>query len=311
MMGWRATRTGLLGTWALCAAIGCGSPSQPHASGGGDGSSGADASPGDAAPWVLSSAPADGSTDVYPFELHRTGATTLRRKRVQVTFSEPMDTTSATVPLAGPEGAPRSIPVQWSADARSLSLEIGPPDPMDGGSLPLEYASSYALDLRALRSSAGVPIDEEIAFTTAAQDSLLEHACGHTFDDPYAYVVATAAPQNAPAVGLTHKRYMIQLPEPNMGPDHAGHVSQAIPLAGATDMFEYTLFLGADVSAEIVDAASGESIAVGVRETPPVCELIQHARTAVLTEGHEYVLRFGLSGASTFDLIFERDLVVP
>jgi hypothetical protein len=259
----------------------------------------------------LTSHPADESAHVYPFELYRTGATTLRRKRVQVTFSEAMDTTSAAVTLAGPEGAARSIPAQWSGDARSLSLEIGPPDPMDGGSLPLAYASSYTLDLRALRSAAGVPLDEEIAFTTAAQDSLLEHACGHTFDDPHAYVVATAAPESAPAIGLTHKRYVIELPEVGMGSEHAGHVSQAIPLAGSTDMFKYTLFLGVDVSAEIQDAASGESIAIGTRETPPVCELIRHARTAVLTEGHEYLLRFELSGSPTFDLIFERDLIVP
>ncbi|MDI1447502.1 Ig-like domain-containing protein [Polyangium sp. 6x1] len=308
----------LLVLGSLSMALGCGSPSSLPGSGGQGGGDAPDASPGQK-PMVVASVPPHGATNVYPFELYREGAATLRRKRVQVTFSEAMDTSAGAVPLAGPKGAARSIPAQWSADARTLLLEIGPPDAMDGGSLPLEYESSYTIDLRALSSVAGVPLDEaqpgltegQIGFTTAAQDGLLEHACGHTFEDPFAYVVATTTPDNAPAVGTTHKRYTLQLPAVDMGAVHAGHVSQNIPLAGSTDMFTYTLFLSADVSAQVTDATSGESIAVASLETPPVCELIRHARTAVLTEGREYLLRFETSDTSTFDLIFERDLVVP
>ncbi len=275
-----------------------------------------DPSPADEGPRVVASDPPSGGAAIYPFELYRKGVATLRRKRAEVTFSEAMDTSIGTVPLEGPGGEARSIPAQWSADERTLSLEIGPLDPTDGGSLPLEYESSYALDLGALRSRAGAPLAQDqpglekgrLAFTTAAQHGLLEHACGHTFDDPYAYVIATGAPEGAPAVGITHKRYVIQLPEAGATP--AGHVSQKIPLAGATELFEYTLFLSADVSAEAEDVASGESVAVSVREAPPVCELIRHTRTAVLTEGKDYLWRFELPGASTFDVIFERDVVV-
>ncbi|MDI1434964.1 hypothetical protein [Polyangium sorediatum] len=271
-------------------------------------------------PFVKTADPPHGALAVYPFELYRDGVVTLRRKIVRVTFSAPMDTSVAAVSIADSSGAPRTVPAQWSEDARELVLAVGPPDPSDGGSLPFDYESTYAVDLGALRSASGMRIDDahegldagRLVFSTAAMDALLEHACGHTFEDPHAHVVATETPASAPAVGTTHARYVVHLPSSGMDGAYTGHASQKVPLAGNTiDAYTYTFFLNADIGLEIVDVGSAEDVAVSEREAPPVCALIRNARTAVLAEDHEYSLRFSAEGEPTFEVIFEREIVVP
>ncbi|MDC0746158.1 Ig-like domain-containing protein [Polyangium mundeleinium] len=294
---------------------GCGDGAEPTGDAGAP-----DAAVEEPRPFVKTTDPPHGAVAVYPFELYRDDAVTLRRKIVRVTFSVPMDTSVETASITGSGGASRTVPAQWSEDARELVLAVGPPDPSDGGSLPFDYESTYAVDLGALRSASGVLLDDthdgldagRLVFSTAAKDALLEHACGHTFEEPHANIVATETPASAPAVGTTHKLYVVHLPSSGMAGSYAGHASQKVPLAGNTiDAYTYTFFLSADVGLGIVDVGSAEDVPVSVREAPPVCARIRNARAAVLGEDHEYSLRFSAGGEPTFEVIFEREIVVP
>jgi hypothetical protein len=150
---------------AACCALstGCGedepaTPPPPVQDGGTPDAGMPDGGPGEVqGPWVTASAPAEGSTDLYPVEVYyrATGQKGLaERKVLTVTFNVPMDTSVSQATLhdkTDPTAEPRPVEGTWSSDAKTLTLTVLQPE--EGG--PVLYGeNAYAVDLRGFRDTA-------------------------------------------------------------------------------------------------------------------------------------------------------------
>ncbi|ADO68818.1 Ig-like domain-containing protein [Stigmatella aurantiaca] len=277
---------------------------------GGDGGA-PDAGPGDAGgPWVLSSVPAEGSTDLYPVEVYyrTTGQKGLaERKVLTVTFNVPMDTSITQTMLydkTDPHAEPRPVEGTWSVDAKTLTLTVLQPE--EGG--PVLYGeNAYAVDLRGFQDAEGHSLDAAHAglgdgrldFQTAPNDELLNHACGHTLADATAAVSASATPTGTlPRTDVTHKYYEVTVPSDGGAP--SGHTRlRLLPEAS------YLLFLDVQVSVSLSQLASGTPVDSALEQTPPACAGIT-SRVRFTTPGDDADLRAHFMGASKFHAILEQ-----
>lgn len=270
-----------------------------------------DSGTGDAqAPAVESSTPAEGSTGLYPAEAYRLtqegGQAVLSyRKVLTLRFSEPMDTSVASVTLhdkADTSVEVRSFTGEWSADARTLTVTITAPE---SGGPPLEGERAYALDLRALKDAAGNALDPapvvgdgRLDFETAPNDELLNHACGHVLMDSATPVSASAtASPSSPRTDQTHQRYEVTLP--SSGNAYTG--STRLRLVGDTD---YLLFLDREVPLAL-STQGGTAVALESAAAPPACAGITHQVRFTTLADRDYYATFGPLAEPAFQLLLE------
>jgi hypothetical protein len=295
----------------LSLSTGCGDdepePLPPPGNGGGT----PDAGHGDAqGPWVTGSAPAEGSTNLYPVEVYyrTTGQKGLaERKVLTVAFNVPMDTsvTQATLHDKTEPGAePRTVEGTWSPDAKTLTLTVLQPE--EGG--PVLYGeNAYALDLRGFQDAEGHALDAahpglgdgRLDFQTAPSDELLNHACGHTLADTSTAVSASATPTGAlPRMDKTHAYYAVTVPSDSGSP--AGYVR--LLLQPETS---YVLFLDAPVSVSLSPLSGGAPVASPLEAVPPACAGLTH-RVLFTTPADDAALRAQVTGSPAFHAILEQ-----
>ncbi|WP_236518970.1 Ig-like domain-containing protein [Sandaracinus amylolyticus] len=93
-------------------------------------------------PYVVSSTPAEGATDVAP-------STTAAPLEITITFSEAMDTSRTEVTIVG-DGASITAAGTWSVAGTSLTIPVG---------ARLNAGASYSIDLTAFRDATGTLFD--------------------------------------------------------------------------------------------------------------------------------------------------------
>jgi hypothetical protein len=296
----------LAACYALSLSTGCGddepaTPQPPGQDGGPGGAQG---------PWVTASAPAEGSTDLYPVEVYyrATGQKGLaERKVLTVTFNVPMDTSVSQATLhdkTDPTAEPRPVEGTWSSDAKTLTLTVLQPE--EGG--PVLYGeNAYAVDLRGFRDTAGHALDAAHAglgdgrldFQTAPSDELLNHACGHTLADGATAVSASATPSGAlPRMDKTHTYYAVTVPSDGGPP--SGHAR--LLLMPETS---YLFFLDAPVSVALSALTGGAPVASSLEPVPPACAGLTH-RVQFTTPADDGALRVQLTGRPGFHAILEQ-----
>lgn len=261
------------------------------------------------APAVESSTPAEGSTGLYPAEAWRRtqgGQAVLSyRKVLTLRFSEPMDTSVATVTLHDKTDTSvevRSFTGEWSADARTLTVTVTAPE---SGGPPLVGETAYALDLRALRDAAGNALDPapvvgdgRLDFETAPNDELLNHACGHVLMDSATPVSASAtASPSSPRTDQTHRRYEVTLPA--SGSTYTG--STRLVLSSNTD---YVLFLDREAPVAL-GTQGGTPVALTSSAAPPACAGITHQARFTTPGDRNYYATFGPLAEPSFHLLLE------
>ncbi|AKF10150.1 Ig-like domain-containing protein [Sandaracinus amylolyticus] len=94
------------------------------------------------APYVVSSTPAEGATDVAP-------STSASPLEITITFSEAMDTSTSDVTIVG-DGASITASGTWSIAGTSLTVPVG---------ARLNAGASYSIDLTAFRDATGTLLD--------------------------------------------------------------------------------------------------------------------------------------------------------
>ncbi|MDC0712824.1 Ig-like domain-containing protein [Stigmatella sp. ncwal1] len=264
----------------------------------------------DEGPWVVSSIPAEGSTDLYPVEVYyrTTGQRGLaERKVLSIAFNVPMNTsvTQATLHDATDTSAePRAVGGTWSTDAKTLTLTVLQPE--EGGPV-LAGENAYAVDLRGFQDAEGHALDATHAglgdgrldFQTAPTDELLNHACGHTLADAAVAMNASAHPTGTlPRTDATHTYYEVTVPSDSGAPSGYTRL-RLIPEAS------YLLFLDAQVSVSLNQLASGTPVVSAWEQTPPACAGIG-SRVRFTTPADDADLRAHFTGASKFHAILEQ-----
>jgi hypothetical protein len=278
-------------------------------SGGGGGASGGPSG----GPRVVNSEPAEGAT-TYAVEMLVSEG--LNRKLLVLAFSEGMDVTVETVALRS-LGEARDLPITWSDDGMTATADV-PLTTFDSPErLPLNYDTSYHLDLRGLRARGGAPLDAAAAplgdgvldFRTFPRDRLLEHTCRHTDDEVELTSVLSDAPSDMPAIGTPHERYLLLFPTATS----AGHAYMAPPSVLPFDTWEYTAFLTENVRFEIIERETGQPVDVTHYPVPHVCPGLRFASRFLLSEKPSTVTERGYDlllsgdGFSSFEVFFERN----
>jgi hypothetical protein len=256
---------------------------------------------------IEASDPAHASV-TYPFEIYAEdgGPANLRRKQLVLTLSAKIDPSTARAVLSGPGDEGRSLSAAPSHDGKELVFDVPLLYPEGSAPTPLLYDTPYELDLSALRSEDGRELAEatpgrRLLFRTAPADSLVEHTCGHTADDYYAQLTASADAGSAPLVGLAHRRYGLTIP----GDPAPHYLAIQVPRTAQPKPWEYTLFAG-EAPAPTVLAPDGSEIAVAPRPVPAVCASIGTAYVFTLEEGVRYSLAYDAGAPLSTDLFFER-----
>jgi hypothetical protein len=239
----------------------------------------------------------------------------VNRKRLVVTFSEEMDVTAAALPLSA-QADTRDVPLSWSSDGRTATVEV-PLVAFDAPGLrPLAYDASYRLDLTGLRSRAGAPLDVAAAplgdgvldFRTLPADRLLEHTCGHTDDDVELTSGLSIEASGIPAIGAPHERYLLLFPEGAASGYAYMEPVSVVPF----ETWEYTAFLTEDVRFEVTERETGQPVVVTDYPVPYVCPGLRFGRRFLISEkpstvrepGYDLVLSG--EGFPSFEVFFER-----
>ncbi|MCU0687140.1 MAG: Ig-like domain-containing protein [Polyangiaceae bacterium] len=269
---------------------------------------------------VGSSTPAEGETNVYPIELYKTAEGFVgERRRVTITFREPMSVSAATATLR-PGGAssapPREVVGTWSAEATTIEFTIGPAIDAEGNeSSPLEEGTSYGLDLRALRDASGATLGEGalplgdgvLDFVTGARDyEGIEHACFHTLvglPGDFPQVTAGADAATAPPTNAIHKQYTIGLP--GTAPAFAGFTT--VQLGSGATAGGVLFYFDKTVPFSLRDTAAGVDLTVEVSDVPPACAGITRRARAVMVPQRLHLAAFGPTPEPAVKLIIERE----
>lgn len=254
-------------------------------------------------PRLATSSPAAGATDVYPVEVALEGGVAVRRKRLTLTFTEPMDTTAGPFALR-PAHTAEALPVEGAWDESGHTLTVTVPAPAGGG-LPLEPHTAYALQLAGLRDARGNALDDaalpggRLEFTAGGDDPLLDHACFHTLFGPFSRVSASPSASAAtPRVDVTHREYTVLL-VPGPGP-YAG-VTRA-RLTGE----DYALYFAAPPTLTVHASDTGAAVPLEVSPAPPACAGITHQGVFTHPGSPELHFRYGPSDAPAVRLILEQ-----
>ncbi|XYH97178.1 Ig-like domain-containing protein [Sorangium sp. So ce1128] len=255
-------------------------------------------------PHAAASYPAEGDQRVYPTEIYDSDSIVSERKRLRVTFSEPMDPGVTQARLINTtSGAGRALSGTWAPDALSIELTVLP---SDGADHPLDEDAFYALDLRTLRDAAGNALDTShpylgngiLNFKTIASDAGLNHTCQHTLFGPFESVSATAAPDGAPSTSATHTEFTIDLP--SSGGEHAGYTRVSAP-GGGTRVFYFDQL----VPFELYDTAAMAALSLTVRPAPDACPGITHYAEATLAADVWHDARFGPVSSPPLKMVIE------
>lgn len=267
-----------------------------------------------ARPHVTTSQPAEGATGVLPVELYKADATNLAlRKVLTLTFNEPMDTASTQVTLRDvttPANPPRTLTGTWSSDGLTLTVAIPRPE---SDLPPLEEENRYTLDVTALRSATGQPVDTahaglgdgKLDFTTGRRDANVEHACTHALLNPPQAVTAGGSPTSFyPATDTGHTFYGLTLP------------ADGVSFRGYTEVVTdpdrdqtVALYLSQSVPVEVHDTTEGETLVASTLEpAAPVClPAITHVLKFTAPSGDRFLrLTFGPTQHETLTFVFER-----
>jgi hypothetical protein len=245
-------------------------------------------------PSVVSSDPAEGTTGFYPDELYDRGpglGIGIRRV-LRVEFDRAMDTTATTAALVG-GGSTRSLPLTWSSDARTAEALVLP---SDEESPALLAGTSYALDLRTLRSVDGALLDPapqlvdgRLDFRTSDRDETLNHTCQHALYGPFATATATSSAAAAPNTNSVHRFYTVSLP-----PEGTGFGGYTRFRATGSQTAVYTFFFARPIAFAAYDEAlKTDATIVASGPTPPACAGIGHFARVRLVRGNPHALRFG------------------
>jgi methionine-rich copper-binding protein CopC len=255
-------------------------------------------------PHATASYPAEGDQQVYPTEIYDHDSIVSERKRLRVTFSEPMDPGVTQVRLINAtSGASRALSGAWAPDALSIELTLLR---SEGAHHPLDEDAFYALDLRMLRDAAGNALDTSHAYLgngilnwkTIASDAALNHTCGHTLFGPFESVSATAAPDDAPSTSATHTEFTLDLP--TSGGERTGYTRVRAPGGGT-----FAFYFNQLVPFELADTATMTALPLTVRATPDACVGITHYAEATLAAGVWHLARFGPISSSQLKMVID------
>ena len=275
---------------------------------------GADGDGGDApdpaptyGPHVVSSEPAEGSR-IYPRELYDggPGRGIQQRKRIVLTFSEPMDGASGPVELRK-AGAAEAVPAaaEWSADGLTLTLTVAGDSEQELP--PLEDDTAYAVDLRGLRARSGAALDPRhphlgdgvLDFATTGHDELLAHTCFHTFYGPFSPTTATATAAAAPLVRSLHRQYNTALTPVAGG--NGGFVNIALSYTGTKEAF---VFLSEPAPA-LLRRPDGSAAPMVQEPTAPACPGIRSVLRGRLEGRVTHALQLGPTASASLAFLLE------
>jgi hypothetical protein len=265
-------------------------------------------------PFVSSSNVLDGTTDVYPVEVYKTGGTppTGYRKVFTFGFSEPMDQTVNTVRLAvaGNPGSARTISgagSKWSTDGRTLTVTI---EPESLGQLPLLGNTEYTLDLTALKDVAGNPLDAALGavsngllhFGTVFDNDLLDHACVHALSVAPTGRSAPLSANSAPNADADHGHYEVTLAP--SGSTFEGYIKMQLPWLPV-----HHLFLSQNVAVAVSNPAQPTTaIQVTRAAVPPACPSdITHRALFSIGQDATLNVKFGPSASQVFRFVYEEE----
>lgn len=265
-------------------------------------------------PYVSSSNVRDGTTDVYPVEVYKTGSTppTGYRKVFTFGFNEPMVTAENSVRLAvaGNSSSARTIlinPSNWSADGRTLTVTI---TPAASGQLPLLGNTDYTLDLTALKDVAGNPLDTTLGavsngllhFSTLPDNDLLDHACVHALSVAPTGRSAPLSANSATNADADHGHYEVTLTP--SGSTFEGYIKMQIPWLPV-----HHLFLNQNVEVAVSDPARpATAIPVTRAAVPPACAPdITHRALFRIGQDATVNVKFGPSASQVFRFVYEQE----
>jgi hypothetical protein len=239
------------------------------------------------APWLRSSSPALGATDVYPAPL---SAESGEEFAIELTFSEPMRL-AGELSLRGDDHAREVAELRWSSGETHLTLLFRPDFEHPRA---LAEHTEYSLDLSPLAGAAGGHLTPDVGligralvFSTGRYDGLLNHSCGHTFFGPFASVAASqSADASASDVTTTHTQYSVTLPAREGG--YGGWLRANFPSEGP-----YRLYFDAETQVALSDASEEEPQAVALSPTPPACPGISREVSLTPVAGRDLFLLLG------------------
>jgi hypothetical protein len=259
-------------------------------------------------PYTTSSNVQDGTTDVYPVEVHAVSNAPQYRKVFVFGFSEPMARTVSTVTLADVDTgtSPGVVATQWSPDGMTLTVTVTPSAP---GQRPLGSNKRYVLDLSALQDTAGNRYDPTVGvlgsngqldFGTLLDDPLLDHACEHALLVAPTSVLATVTAASSPRADTPHAHYDVSLP--SNGSTFEGFIRMQVPLRA------HSLYMSRAMTVIVTDQASpNTSISVYQEAVPPACPSVITFWSWFSAPTTTVNVKFGPSTSQKVRFVYERE----